>query len=171
MPIEKIKQGNLRDVLLGIFYFLPKGERVKRDYLQCFFNEMVDIGINDVNENLRLLCGEKYHPIHLKNKDGVYVLVCKDKARNHIEANFSEEEVKSYYTKSDFLPKSYKSRCISPWTTTYLFPDGSLGACEEIGISCGIRKEESFKKIWKGSAYKNFRRIIKKLKFFTVCIK
>lgn len=83
--------------------------------------------------------------------------------------NFTPQEIKRYYGQFEFTPSSYKNYCLSPWTTVYIFPDGTIRPCEELDFSCGNIKEESFKAIWNNEVYRNFRQIVKKNKVFPVC--
>jgi MoaA/NifB/PqqE/SkfB family radical SAM enzyme len=83
--------------------------------------------------------------------------------------NFKEEEIRNYYSKFYFTPSSYKCRCISPWMVSYIFPDGSLREFHSVNYPLGNIKKERFKKIWNGDKYKNFRKMVKKIKKFSVC--
>ena len=85
--------------------------------------------------------------------------------------NFTDEEVRRYYTSFDFLPDSYKRRCLSPWMVAYIFPDGSVRPCLSLNLSVGNIREGSFKEIWNGEEYRRFRRIVKERGFFPVCPK
>ncbi|MFH1201751.1 MAG: radical SAM protein [Candidatus Omnitrophota bacterium] len=85
--------------------------------------------------------------------------------------NFSDDEIKRYYSDFEFTPSSYKNRCLSPWMTAYIFPDGTVRPCEELDFSCGNVKEQSFRQIWNNATYRNFRKIVKKIKVFPVCSK
>lgn len=83
--------------------------------------------------------------------------------------NFTEEEIRRYYTSFDFLPTTYKHRCLSPWMVAYLFPDGSVRPCLSMNLSVGNVKEASFKEIWNGEPYRRFRSEVKQRGFFPVC--
>jgi len=85
--------------------------------------------------------------------------------------NFTQTEIRRYYTDFKFSPSSYNNRCLSPWMTAYIFPDGTVRPCEELDFSCGNIKEQSFRRIWNNVTYRNFRKVIKKLKVFPVCSK
>lgn len=85
--------------------------------------------------------------------------------------NFSDEEVGKYYTDFNFSSDTYKRRCLSPWMVVYIFPDGSVRPCEELGFSTGNIKERSFKGIWNNDSYRHFRRVVKGEKVFPVCSK
>jgi MoaA/NifB/PqqE/SkfB family radical SAM enzyme len=83
--------------------------------------------------------------------------------------NYTPDEIRRYYSDFDFSANSYPLRCLSPWMQAYIFPDGSVRSCEELNLACGNIKESSFIQIWNNRKYRNFRRIVKKQKFFPVC--
>lgn len=83
--------------------------------------------------------------------------------------DFSEEEIRNYYSNFNFSSSSYPNRCLSPWMVAYVFPDGTVRPCEELDFSGGNIKEKTFGEIWNGPAYRNFRKIVKRLKTFPVC--
>lgn len=85
--------------------------------------------------------------------------------------NYTDEEIRRYYTSFDFLPESYKNRCLSPWMVAYIFPDGSVRPCQSLNFSAGNIREVSFRAIWNSEKYRNFRRIVKERKSFPVCVK
>jgi len=85
--------------------------------------------------------------------------------------NFTQEEIRRYYAEFEFKPSSYPPRCLSPWMTVYIFPDGSVRPCEELDFSCGNIKENSFREIWNNDSFRNFRKTVKQLKIFPVCSK
>jgi len=85
--------------------------------------------------------------------------------------NFTFEEIKEYYTNPNFISKSYPDRCLSPWIVSYIYPDGSVLPCHSLSYSVGNIKEKSFLEIWNGERFKNFRRILKKEKYFPICPK
>lgn len=76
--------------------------------------------------------------------------------------NFTNEEIRKYYTDFNFVPSSYKVRCISPWMVSYIFPDGSVRPCQSLNFSTGNIKKDTFKKIWNNEKYIRFRSITKK---------
>jgi radical SAM protein with 4Fe4S-binding SPASM domain len=85
--------------------------------------------------------------------------------------NLTDPEIKRYYSSFDFLPDSYKNRCISPWMVAYIFPDGTVRPCQSLNYTIGNIKENSFKKLWNNERALNFRQILKKDKHFPVCIR
>lgn len=93
-----------------------------------------------------------------KNKPGIFFY-----------PDFSPVEVKEYYTNFNFKSRGYKNRCLSPWMTVYIFPDGRVGACEELNIYFGNIRQNSFKDIWNNKNFREFRQLLKKKKIFPVC--
>jgi len=83
--------------------------------------------------------------------------------------NFTDEEIRAYYTSFNFLPSSYKRRCLSPWMVAYVLPDGSVKPCLSLGYEMGNLKEDSFQEIWNGDRVVRFRRLLKERGYFPVC--
>lgn len=83
--------------------------------------------------------------------------------------NLTDNEIRRYYTNFDFLPDSYRKRCLSPWMVAYIFPDGSIGPCLSLNYSIGNIKESKFTDIWNGEAALKFRKMLKEEKYFPVC--
>ena len=83
--------------------------------------------------------------------------------------NFTNEEIRRYYTEFDFVSSSYGKRCLSPWMVSYIFPDGTVRPCQSLNFSPGNVRKESFRKIWNNEKYMRFRRITKKEKKYPVC--
>ena len=83
--------------------------------------------------------------------------------------NLTDSEVEKYYTSFDFLPDSYSKKCLSPWMTAYVLPDGSVRPCQSLNYSIGNILENSFKEIWNGATALKFRRVLKEEKHFPVC--
>jgi len=85
--------------------------------------------------------------------------------------NYTDEEVRRYYTRFDFKPESYRNRCISPWMVAYIFPDGSVRPCQSLNFSAGNIREASFRDIWNSERYKGFRQVVKEKRAFPVCVR
>lgn len=83
--------------------------------------------------------------------------------------NLTDEEIKKYYTTFDFLPDSYRRRCISPWMVAYIFPDGSVRPCQSLNYAIGNIKEDAFMELWNRDKALRFRQVLKKDKYFPVC--
>ena len=87
----------------------------------------------------------------------------------HFYPNLTDEEILQYYKNFDFVPKSYRPRCLSPWMTAYIMPDGEVRACYLFNYSLGNINEKPFTKIWNDALYKRFRRITKREGFYPAC--
>ena len=83
--------------------------------------------------------------------------------------NLTDEEIRSYYSSFNFLPSSYKQRCLSPWMVAYVLPDGRVKPCLSLGYAMGDLHEASFKEIWNGERAVQFRRLLKQRGYFPVC--
>ena len=83
--------------------------------------------------------------------------------------NLTDEEVRRYYTRFDFLPDSYKRRCLSPWMVSYIFPDGSVRPCQSLNYAFGNIKESSFERIWNCGRATEYRKALKRDGYFPVC--
>lgn len=84
--------------------------------------------------------------------------------------DFTDEEIKRYYSGEQFVPQTYSQRCKSPWMEAYIFPDGSVRPCLSMDYIAGNIKSESFLKVWNNKLYRRYREVIKK-KTFPVCAK
>jgi MoaA/NifB/PqqE/SkfB family radical SAM enzyme len=83
--------------------------------------------------------------------------------------NFTDEEIRAYYTSFAFLSASYKKRCLSPWMVAYVLPNGSVKPCLSLGYVMGNLQEASFQEIWNGERAMRFRRLLKERGYFPVC--
>lgn len=89
----------------------------------------------------------------------------------HFYPNFTEEEIKRYYSQFEFTPTSYRNRCASLWMVSYIFPDGSVRPYHSMNFTAGNIREKKFSEIWNGKEYRDYRCEIKRLKTFDVCTK
>jgi len=87
----------------------------------------------------------------------------------HFYPNLTDDEIMRYYTDFDFVPSTYRSRCLSPWMTAYVMPNGDVRACYLFNYSLGNIKERPFTKIWNDAQYKRFRRITKVEGLYPAC--
>lgn len=85
--------------------------------------------------------------------------------------NFSDQEIREYYSKWEFESKSYANRCLSPWMVAYIFPDGSVKPYHTMNYVTGNINNNLFLDIWNNRKYRKFRKIVKKIKKFPVCAK
>lgn len=83
--------------------------------------------------------------------------------------NFTDEEIRRYYTEFDFVSSGYGKRCLSPWMVSYIFPDGSVRPCQSLNFSAGNVRDSAFSRIWNNEKYMRFRKITKKEKKYPVC--
>lgn len=84
--------------------------------------------------------------------------------------NFTNEEIKKYYTNPHFIPETYSNRCLSPWMVSYIYPNGDVWPCLTLGYLAGNIKQKRFTEIWNNEKYRRFRMIVKK-EGFPVCPK
>ena len=97
----------------------------------------------------------------LKNRDGKFPII--------IHPDFTREEILDYYTKPFFRSKSYTNKCLAPWTSVYVLPNGDVSPCSSF-VAGNIRKE-SFKSIWNNQKFKDFRKILREKELFPACIR
>lgn len=83
--------------------------------------------------------------------------------------NFTNDEIFHYYTDFNFVPLSYKKRCVSPWMVAYIFPDGSVRPCQSLNYSSGNIKDDTFRNIWNNDKQVRFRKLTKENKVYPVC--
>ena len=86
-----------------------------------------------------------------------------------IYPNLTDEEVRRYYTSFEFTPQSYTKRCVSPWMTVYIFPNGDVKPCLDISYVTGNIIHERFSTIWNNEKYRNYRSVLKKRGCFPAC--
>jgi MoaA/NifB/PqqE/SkfB family radical SAM enzyme len=85
--------------------------------------------------------------------------------------NYSEDEIRDYYSGFEFESTSYKNRCLSLWMTAYIMPDGAVRPYHTMNFSPGNVTKTPFNEIWNNKIYRNYRRLVKKRKRFPVCSK
>jgi MoaA/NifB/PqqE/SkfB family radical SAM enzyme len=83
--------------------------------------------------------------------------------------NYTDKEIRAYYSSFSFCPASYKQRCLSPWMVAYVMPDGAVKPCLSLGYAMGNLQEASFREIWNGERAIRFRRLLKQRRYFPVC--
>ncbi len=83
--------------------------------------------------------------------------------------NLTDPEVRDYYRSFEFAPASYTPKCLSPWMTAYIFPDGTIRPCLSNGVVMGNITTEPFWEVWNGPRYVNYRREVKKRGRFPAC--
>lgn len=85
--------------------------------------------------------------------------------------NFTDEEIRRYYTGFEFESTSYRNRCVSLWMTAYVMPDGDVRPYHTMNFSPGNVNTSTFMEIWNNPTYRSYRRYIKQQKRFPVCAK
>jgi len=85
--------------------------------------------------------------------------------------NFYLKGLKEYYKNTSYMPSEYKARCLSPWMTAYIFPDGEVRPCLNFSYSYGNIKKNSFAEIWNNQQAINYRKLLKEKRIFPVCVR
>lgn len=85
--------------------------------------------------------------------------------------NFSRRGLEEYYKNSSYMPSEYRARCLSPWITAYIFPDGEIRPCLNFDYSYGNIRERRFAEIWNGENATKYRKALKKNNIFPVCVR
>jgi len=85
--------------------------------------------------------------------------------------NFSRKGIEEYYKSPSYLPSEYHARCLSPWITAYIFPNGEVRPCLNLDYSFGNIKDKTFTEIWNGTSAIKFRQTLKDKNIFPVCVR
>ena len=83
--------------------------------------------------------------------------------------NFTDDEIRRYYGSFEFIPSSYARRCLSPWMTAYIFPNGDVKPCLDTGYVAGNIMSEGFAGIWNGEKFRRYRQVLKRRGCFPAC--
>ncbi len=83
--------------------------------------------------------------------------------------NFTDKEIRLYYTSFEFFPDSYSPRCVSPWMTVYIFPNGDIKPCLDTCFVAGNIFQERFSEIWNNTRLTHYRSVLKKRGIFPAC--
>ena len=81
--------------------------------------------------------------------------------------NFSRKALAEYYMNS--AGQGYSSRCVSPWMTAYIFPDGEVRPCLNSNYSYGSVATTNFTQLWNNGKAVKFRSFLKEKRLFPVC--
>lgn len=95
MTVEHLRGLSARDLVLGFFYSLPSGCELHKDLITNYLIEKIDISAKEVNDNLRILCGDYYNPLILRLESGNYT-ICNEgrkQVETFVKNNFSEEQL------------------------------------------------------------------------------
>lgn len=83
--------------------------------------------------------------------------------------NFTDDEIRRYYSSFEFTPSSYAPRCLSPWTTAYIFPNGDVKPCLDTSYVAGNILTGGFADIWNGGRFRHYRQVLKRRGHFPAC--
>lgn len=83
--------------------------------------------------------------------------------------NFTDDEIRRYYSDFEFTSDTYTDRCISPWMTVYVFPNGDVKPCLDTCFVAGNLLTESFREIWNNERYRTYRSALKRCGSFPAC--
>ncbi len=85
--------------------------------------------------------------------------------------NFSHSAFMEYYRNDRYKPADYSCRCLSPWITAYLFPDGTVRPCLNSTYSYGTIRREKFRQIWNSEEAVKYRAFLKAHRIFPACVR
>jgi Fe-coproporphyrin III synthase len=95
----------------------------------------------------------------------------KENADAHMEISFPSKNFINKFEDPWFNESEY---CMSPWSRTVISPYGEVCPCimlSMIDANMGNIREKSFREIWNGDKYVEFRKKLKKNKTFPICSK
>jgi MoaA/NifB/PqqE/SkfB family radical SAM enzyme len=81
------------------------------------------------------------------------------------EPDFTEEQLKAYYRREHYKIKNKK--CLSPWTTAMILPDGEVWICPDYSV--GNIKEKNILELFNNEKARKFRRTLIKFKKMPIC--
>ncbi|RJR21268.1 MAG: radical SAM protein [Nitrospiraceae bacterium] len=85
--------------------------------------------------------------------------------------NFSKEQLNDYYLNPSYAPSNGQGRCVSPWMTGYIFPDGELRPCLNFDYSFGNVRAESFAEVWNSEKAVRFRSTVRENRMLPACVR
>jgi len=156
------------------------------------------LGARTVTFHHPIFIGENDMKLHTEMMDRLFGVTCSDfqgfvrdeppgvdadlliAERNRIESlnngvkaafypNYTDDEIRRYYSELSYTPESYSGRCLSPWMVMYVFPDGELRPCLSLGVTFGNMFEAPIEDILQGPAAERFRGDLKKRGMFPAC--
>lgn len=83
--------------------------------------------------------------------------------------NFTDQEMRKYYGGFEFMPDTYANRCVSPWMTVYMFPNGDVKPCLDTCFIAGNLNTASFREIWNNDQFRTYRKVLRKRGSFPAC--
>ncbi len=81
--------------------------------------------------------------------------------------DFSADDIKKYYQDGLFQSKRFSQKCLGPWKTVNIHPDGKVSPC--LGYSIGNILDKPFKEIWRGEKMRDFRQVVSEDMPFPAC--
>jgi radical SAM protein with 4Fe4S-binding SPASM domain len=82
---------------------------------------------------------------------------------------FSGKSLLEYYADPSCVPSGYANRCLSPWMTAYILPDGEMRPCLNLTYSYGNIASSGFKELWNNEKAITFRKELKGQRTFPAC--
>jgi radical SAM protein with 4Fe4S-binding SPASM domain len=74
--------------------------------------------------------------------------------------NIRISDIKNYYDNKSFPLK--KNKCLAPWFTSFVQPNGDVIPCDEVNIIMGNLKNDNLNNIWNNKKYRDFRKNIQR---------
>ena len=109
--------------------------------------------------DLRLLT-QVISELRQRQAEGLGVKICPD---------FTDDEMRGYYTDPRFRPHSYDPRCFDPWLTANVFPTGEVALCPETDYYIGNVRTTPFLRVWNSKRARVYRDVLRKADGFPVC--
>lgn len=85
--------------------------------------------------------------------------------------HFSLTELREYYKSPSYRPRESSARCVSPWMTAYIFPDGELRPCLNFDYSFGNIRTHPFLQVWNSERAITFRNTLREHRAFPACMR
>jgi len=82
--------------------------------------------------------------------------------------DYSEREIRAYYTGERFVPETPRGVCRGPWNTANVLPNGDVSPCLDVVVG-NVRDPGGFAGAWNGPRMQRFRRLLRDEKLFPAC--
>jgi len=82
--------------------------------------------------------------------------------------DYSEREMRAYYTGERFVPETPRGVCKGPWNTANILPNGDVSPCLDVVVG-NVLEPGGFVRVWNGPRMQRFRGFLKDEKLFPVC--
>jgi len=135
-----------------LMFYTPKAEKRQKIFIKKHKvggNHMIGLGVKDDYE-FRFDDDEVKQFFELVKKSPVPVAFVPPKV-----------EVEKFFNPK--LSPSKRSKCLSPWFTSILMPNGDISPCQ--GYVVGNIKKQSFWKLWNNEKIRTFRKTLKQSPF------